>query len=65
MGALQEKISSSVLKSTWAQAQAAKESTALLTPPDEHQYSEPELETELSVVHVEGGELMGAAEFGS
>ena len=44
------KISSSALKSAWAQAQAAKESTALPTPPDEHQYGEPELETEPSVV---------------
>ena len=54
------KISSSALKSTQAQAQAAKESTALPTPPDEAQSNGPELETGPSVVVgvEDAGELM-------
>ena len=52
------KISSSPLKSTQAKGQAAKESTALPTPPDKPQSNELEFENEPLVVNVEDSELM-------
>ena len=52
------KISSSALKSTQAQAQVGKESTALPTPPDEAQSNGPELATGPSAVGVGDGVLM-------